>query len=96
MFYYFYYIFIKDNKIRYNQNKNYNAYVYHIIHNNSNFGELYNMFYVSNEKEEWKSDNSLLKQNETYAYVYNKTDSVCSEIGLIGFEKNGNLLTRTF
>ena len=54
------------------------------------------MFYVSNEKEEWKSDNSLLEQNETYAYVYNKTDSVCSEIGLIGFEKNGNLLTRTF
>ncbi len=75
---------------------NYNAYVYHIIHGNTNLGELYNMFYVSNEKEEWKSDNSLLEQNETYAYVYNKTDSVCSEIGLIGFEKNSNLLTRTF
>lgn len=75
---------------------NYNAYVYHIIHNNSNFGELYNMFYVSKHKEEWESDNRLLEQNETYAYVYNKTDSVCSEIGLIGFEKNGKLLTRTF
>lgn len=80
-----------------NFEKDYNAYVYHIIYTKSNFGNLYNMLYVSNHTEEWKADRKDLQSKECYAYVYNKSDEVCSEIGLIGIEKaDTNLLTRTF
>ena len=80
-----------------NFEKNYNAYVYHIIYTKSNFGNLYSMLYVSNNTEEWKADRKDLQNKECYAYVYNKSDEVCSEIGLIGVEKaDTNLLTRTF
>lgn len=80
-----------------NFEKNYNAYVYHIIYTKSNFGNLYSMLYVSNNNEEWKADRKDLQNKECYAYVYNKSDEVCSEIGLIGVEKaDTNLLTRTF
>ena len=80
-----------------NFEKDYNAYVYHIIYTESNFGNLYNMLYVSNNTEEWETDRKDLQNKECYAYVYNKSDEVCSEIGLIGVEKaDTNLLTRTF
>lgn len=80
-----------------NFEKNYNAYVYHIIYTKSNFGNLYSMLYVSNNTEEWKADRKDLQNKECYAYVYNKSNEVCSEIGLIGVEKaDTNLLTRTF
>lgn len=80
-----------------NFEKNYNAYVYHIIYTKSNFGNLYSMLYVSNNTEEWKADRKDLQNKECYAYVYNKSDEVCSEIGLIGVEKaDTNLLSRTF
>ena len=69
----------------------------HIIYTKSNFGNLYNMLYVSNNTEEWKADRKDLQNKECYAYVYNKSDEVCSEIGLIGVEKADTiLLTRTF
>ena len=80
-----------------NFEKDYDAYVYHIIYTKSNFGNLYNMLYVSNNTEEWEVDRKDLQNKECYAYVYNKSDKVCSEIGLIGVEKvDTNLLTRTF
>lgn len=80
-----------------NFEKKYNAYVYHIIYTRSNFGNLYSMLYISNNTEEWKADRKDLQNKECYAYVYNKSDEVCSEIGLIGVEKaDTNLLTRTF
>lgn len=80
-----------------NFEKKYNAYVYHIIYTESNFGNLYNMLYVSNNTEEWETDRKDLQNKECYAYVYNRSNEVCSEIGLIGVEKaDTNLLTRTF
>lgn len=79
-----------------NFEKDYNAYVYYIIYTKSNFGNLYSMFYVSNYKEEWKDDNEMLKHGETYAYCYNKTNEICSEIGLIGFKNNKDFIERTF
>ena len=80
-----------------NFEKDYDAYVYHIIYTKSNFGNLYNMLYVSNNTEEWETDRKDLQNKECYAYVYNRSNEVCSEIGLIGVEKaDTNLLTRTF
>lgn len=70
--------------------------VYHMIHNLTNFGELYNIFYVSTDTEEWKSDKADLKGDYAYAfvYVYNKTDDFCSEFGSITIRKNIGGLVR--
>lgn len=77
--------------------KEYNAYVYHIVYSNTNIGQLYTMLYVSNYEEEWKSDRADIEDKQLYAYVWNKSDEVLSEIGLVGIERaDTNLLTRTF
>lgn len=62
----------------------YNALVYHVIHTFTEFGELYSFLYVSDHKDEWVCDNDDLKDGYAYAYVWNKTDEWCSEIGSIG------------
>lgn len=78
--------------------KKYNAYVYHIVYSDTNIGQLYTMLYVSSHEEEWESDRADIKEKQLYAYVWNKTDSCCSEIGLVGIEKveHCNLLQRIF
>lgn len=62
--------------------------VYHLIHNLTDFGELYNIFYVGTDKEEWEEEKEDLKQNYAFVYVYNKTDNWCSEFGTIGIRRN--------
>ena len=78
--------------------KKYNAYVYHIVYSNTNIGQLYTMLYVSSHEEEWESDRADIKEKQLYAYVWNRTDNCCSEIGLVGIEKveHCNLLQRIF
>ena len=78
--------------------KEYNAYVYHIVYSNTNIGQLYTMLYVSSHEEEWESDRADIKEKQLYAYVWNRTDNCCSEIGLVGIEKveYSNVLQRTF
>ena len=62
--------------------------VYHLIHNITDFGELYNIFYVSNVEDEWEQDKEDLKQNYAFVYVYNKSADWCSEFGSIAIKKN--------
>lgn len=62
--------------------------VYHLIHNMTEFGELYNIFYVSTETSEWEQDKEDLKGNYAFVYVYNKSDNWCSEFGSIMIKKN--------
>ena len=62
----------------------YNALVYHVIHTFTEFGELYSFLYVSDHSDEWGLDNNDLTFGYAYAYVWNKTDEWCSEIGSIG------------
>ena len=61
----------------------YNALVYHVIHTYTQFGELYNFLYVSDYKEEWQFDRADVKAGYAMAYVWNKSDEWCSEIGSI-------------
>lgn len=80
-----------------NFEKKYNALVYHIIYTCTSFGELYTMLYVSEYTSDWENDRNDLKNSSCYAYVWNKSDKVLSEIGLVGVEKvNSCLLNRTF
>ena len=76
--------------------KEYNCYVYYIMYNNTNFGELYSMLYVSKEQYIWNEDRKDLQDNTSYAYVWNKSDEVLSEIGSIGLERQDDVLIRTY
>lgn len=69
--------------------KEHNGYkVYHLIHNITDFGELYSIFYVSTNEDEWEQDKQDLKENYAFVYVYNKDDEFCSEFGSIAIKKN--------
>lgn len=64
----------------------YNALVYHVIHTYTEFGELENYLFVSENEEEWKYDREGLKQNMCFSYVNNISNPDFSEFGSIGFE----------
>lgn len=61
----------------------YNLLVYHVIHSYTEFGELYNFLYVSDNEEEWEMDNEDVAEGYAVAYVWNITDEWCSEFGSI-------------
>ena len=76
--------------------KEYNALVYHVIHNNTSIGEMLTMLYVSEHEEEWADDNKCLKEEGyAYAYVENLTDPICSEIGGVMVEPINGGVRRT-
>ena len=72
-----------------------NALVYHVIHNYTEFGELYSLLYVSQYEEEWKDDRYDLKDGYALAYVKNMDDDTCSEFGSIGIKEQFGGLVRT-
>ena len=74
----------------------YNALVYHVIHTFTDFGELYNFLYVSDYKDEWYMDDYDAKHGQSYAYVWNVDDELCSESGTIGVKNKFGGLVRTF
>ena len=56
-------------------------------------GKMDSFLYVSQFKEDWKTQKSLLKKGIVGAYVYNHSDPICSEFGDIGIKTvNGSLL----
>lgn len=61
--------------------KEYGGKVYHVIKNNTAFGLLYSMLYVSKHPEEWESDDEDLEEGYQVAYVKNATDDFLSELG---------------
>ncbi len=73
----------------------YGAMVYHIIHNYTNFGELYSLLYVSKDKDEWDYDNDDLNHNICLAYVKNLDEDAFSEFGSIGIKSQFGGLVRT-
>ena len=87
----------KEKALVHKFEQEYNALVYHVIHTLCNIRndehEMYSMLYVSNYPEEWEMDREMLKDNIAYAYVYNATDPVLSEIGSIAVQPvNGGLV----
>lgn len=61
----------------------YGGLVYMVIHNRTEFGELYSMLYVSKNEDEWEYDIDDLKESCALAYVKNIDDDFCSEFGSI-------------
>lgn len=73
-----------------------NGMVYHVIHQFTNIGELYNLLYVSEYVEEWKMDMEDLGAGQALAYVVNMDMPDCSEFGTIGIEPSVGGLIRTW
>lgn len=73
----------------------YNAVVYHCIVNNTEFGKLLSLLYVSAHEEEWELDRFDLLKKFPYAYVANLDDDLCSEIGRIGIQPAWGGVLRT-
>lgn len=71
-----------------------NALVYHMTHEYTEFGELIDVFYVSNYEKEWADDREELKDNYTTAYVFNLSVPEYSAHGLIGYKALGGGLVR--
>lgn len=76
--------------------KEHNGLVYHVIHQFTNIGELYNLLYVSEYVEEWKMDMDDLGEGQTLAYVVNVSMPDCSEFGTIGIQPSAGGLVRTW
>ena len=64
-----------------------NAVVYHIIHQKTNIGELYNLLFVNLDDSEWDIEREDLKNEQALAYVVNKTYPESSEFGMIGMQR---------
>lgn len=73
----------------------YNCVVYAITHEYTDFGECYSFLIVTDYEEEW---DSLLKKDGNhyyaFAYVWNKDDDYCSELGTITLSSFGGGLRR--
>ena len=74
------------------------VFVYHVTKENTEFGQLYDLFYVGKDSSFWEEDKEDLVINEEgwanpYVYTVNMTNSHWSESGRIGIEpKCGGLL----
>lgn len=58
--------------------------IYHVIYCNTNFGEMANILFVSPYEEDWKYETEGTKDGIAYAYAYNMTDTMLSDMGSIG------------
>ena len=73
----------------------YNAVVYHVIHNYTEFGELYSLLYVSQHENEWEYDKDDIKHNIALSYVVNINEESFSEFGSIGIKPQFGGVIRT-
>ena len=76
--------------------KKYNAVVYHVIHTYTNFGELYNLLYVSNDKEEWEQDMEDIADGYVFVWCENVDEPMFSEFGTIGVASRFGGLVRSY
>ena len=72
----------------------YDAVVYAVTHEFTNFGELYDFLYVSKYEEEWEMMFEELQSGYASAYVWNKSDEWCSEFGSIAVRSFGGGIKR--
>lgn len=75
--------------------KEWDIYVYHMTHESFEFGECYDMLYVSRYSDEWEADRMDLKDGFPVVYVCNATAPDLSEFGHIGIKAVGGGIIRT-
>ena len=75
--------------------KEYGCTVYAITHEFMIFGECYSFLFVSKYKEEWETlIHSTKNRHSAFAYVWNKSDDWCSELGDVTVQSGFGGITR--
>ena len=82
-----------EKEIVKNFEEKFNAVVYHIIKNFTEFGTMYSMLYVTSEQEVWEEDDEMLDNGQTIACV---TDGYFTDLGTIGVKPFIGGIVRTF
>lgn len=72
----------------------YGSLVYAVTHELTEFGELYDFLIVSKYEEEWEDTIEDVEDHYAFAYVWNKTNDLCSEFGTIGVKSFGGGIMR--
>lgn len=75
---------IEELKLKYGMT----PYMVQLTH--TSFGDLYSIFTIEKDQNEWEYAREDLKSNLAFVYVYNASDIECSEFGTIGWAK-GNM-----
>ena len=83
------------NKLIKEYEEKYNALVYHVIHTPAEFGDLYNLLYVSDYEDEWPLDNHYAENGYAYVYCINTNVPEFSEHGTIQVRNVWGGLVRT-
>ena len=73
----------------------YESIVYAVTHEMFWFGEYYSFLIVSKYEEEWDMTLREVKDGYAFAYVWNKSDEMCSEFGTIGVRSFGGGIARS-
>ena len=76
--------------------KKYNCVVYAVTHEITSIGELWDFLIVTKYPEEWDTlvYNAGYNKYYAFAYVWNKTDEDCSELGTIVVQSFGGGIRR--
>ena len=83
-----------QNKIK-ELEKEYDITIYAVTHEYLEFGECFSFLYVSSYKEDWEYNvQSCRNTHYAFAYVWNKDDDWCSELGTIGVKSFGGGIRR--
>lgn len=85
----------KEKKMVAQIEKEWDIYVYHMTHESFEFGECYDLLYVSRYSDEWEADRMDLKDGFPVVYVRNATAPDLSEFGHIGIKAAGGGIIRT-
>ena len=72
----------------------YGSIVYAVTHEMFWFGECYSFLIVSKYEEEWEITLEEVKEGYAFAYVWNKSDEICSEFGTITVKSFGGGIAR--
>ena len=91
-----YWIDDEDKKRVQEFEEKYNAVVYSVIENNTEFGKVQALFYVSKNVDEWNLDVEDLENEISNCYVYNLDCPEFSEFGAIGFRNTFGGLVRAY
>ena len=73
----------------------YNCLVYHCQLSHMEFGDCLSLLYVSEDEEEWETDNRLLREGYPLVYVANLDEPHYSEFGSIGVRSSMGGVVRT-
>ena len=72
----------------------YGSIVYAVTHEMFWFGECYSFLIVSKYEEEWEITLEEVKEGYAFAYVWNKSDEICSEFGTVTIKSFGGGIAR--